>query len=139
MSYDGTVRASEVFVPLTGEYILMTYFSRVMPLLAQAKHSHLENKSPSINAAFNAKAQAKRLLFIVVLGLDRLNEIFRSTLVPAFAKDSPLAGGAANFIGDHRSHRQVEVKPVFLESNGRPVKWTSNRFTFRASDLLNST
>jgi hypothetical protein len=77
--------------------------------------------------------------FIVVMGLDRFNEIFRSTLVPAFAKDSHLAGGAANFVGDHRSHRQVEVKPVSLESNGRLVKWTSNLFTFRASDLLNST
>jgi hypothetical protein len=94
-----------------------------------------EHEAPTGPLIFTLPASS----FIVVLGLDRLNGIFRSTLVPAFAKDSPLAGGAANFIGDHRSHRQVEVKPVSLESNGRLVKWTSNLFTFRASDLLNST
>ena len=98
-------------------------------------HKDQRGEAPTSPPIFTLPASS----FIVVLGLDRLNEIFHSTLVPAFAKDSPLVGGDANFIGDHRSHRQVEVKPVSLESNGRLVKWTSNLFTFRASDLPNST
>jgi hypothetical protein len=62
-----------------------------------------EHEAPTGPLIFTLPASS----FIVVLGLDRLNGIFRSTLVPAFAKDSRLAGGAANFVGDHRSHGQV--------------------------------
>ena len=98
-----------------------------MPLLAQSKHSHLENKSPlnqrcvqreSSSKAFTILSSMLALALMLataptVLPAEavdndiRLNGIFRSTLVPAFAKDSRLAGGAANFVGDHRSHGQV--------------------------------
>ena len=69
--------------------------------------------------------------FIVVLGLDRLNGIFRSTLVPAFAKDSRLAGGDANSVGDHRSHGQVEVKCRFPED-----EWTTRQVDFQPIHFL---
>ena len=74
-------------------------------------HKDQRGEAPTSPPIFTLPASS----FIVVLGLDRLNGIFRSTLVPAFAKDSRLAGGAANFVGDHRSHGQVEVKCRFPE------------------------
>src|SRR5580692_8852510 len=94
-----------------------------------------EHEAPTGPLIFTLPASS----FIVVLGLDRLNGIFRSTLVPAFAKDSRLAGGAANFVGDHRSHGQVEVKCRFPEGESMTRQVDFQPIHFCASDLLNST
>jgi hypothetical protein len=52
-------------------------------------HKDQRGEAPTSPPIFTLPASS----FIVVLGLDRLNEIFHSTLVPAFAKNSPLVGG----------------------------------------------
>ena len=77
-------------------------------------HKDQESEAPTRPIIFTLPASS----FIVVLGLDRLNEIFRSTRVPAFAKDSPLA----------------EVPRILLETIVATAKLRSSPFPWSRMD-----
>ena len=81
MSYDGTVRTSEVFVPLTEKYILMTYFRRDMSLSTQSKHSHLENKGPLNQRLLQRESSSKA--FTILSSMLALALTLAPTVLPA--------------------------------------------------------
>jgi len=98
MSYDGTVRTSEVFVPLTEKYILMTYFRRVMPLLAQSKHSHLENKSPLNQRCVQRENSSKAFTILSSMLALSLMLATAPTVLPAEAVDNDMDQGGRVFL-----------------------------------------
>ena len=102
MSYDGTVRTSEVFVPLTEKYILMTYFRRVMPLLAQSKHSHLENKSPLNQRCVQRENSSKA--FTILSSMLALALTLAPTVLPAEAADNDIDQGGRVLPAAARPH-----------------------------------
>ena len=95
MSYDGTVRTSEVFVPLTEKYILMTYFRRDMSLSTQSKHSHLENKGPLNQRLLQRERSSKA--FTILSSMLALALTLASTVLTAEAADSDIDQGGGYF------------------------------------------
>ena len=97
MSYDGTVRTSEVFVPLTEKYILMTYFRRDMSLSTRSKHSHLENKGPLNQRLLQRERSSKA--FTILSSMLALALTLAPTVLPAEAADNDIdQGGGTHFL-----------------------------------------
>jgi hypothetical protein len=96
MSYYGTVRTSGVFVPLTEEYILTTYFRRDMSLSAQSKHSHLENKGTLNQRLFQRESSSKA--FTILSSMLALALTLASTVLPAEAANNDMDQGGGYFL-----------------------------------------
>jgi hypothetical protein len=146
MSYDGTVRTSEVFVPLTEKYILMTYFRRDMSLSTQSKHSHLENKGPLNQRLLQRERSSKA--FTILSSMLALALTLAPTVLPAEAADNDIDQGGRFWVSIVsmkffarrlcqpllKTHLWREVPRILLETIVATAKLRSSPFPWSRMD-----